>query len=56
MEDANHETCLHFAAKNGKADIIQILLDYKANPNARNHDGWTPLHWSSSNGRTEGTK
>ena len=35
---------------------MQILLDYNADPNACNCGGWTPLHWSATNGRTDGTR
>jgi ankyrin repeat protein len=35
---------------------MRTLIAYKADPNAENFDGWTPLHWCCANGRTEGTK
>jgi ankyrin repeat protein len=42
---------LHLAAsawvKHDQVDIMQVLLDYGANPNARDNDNATPLHYSS---------
>eukprot|EP00961_Rhodomonas_salina_P098316 1323130-Rhodomonas_salina.2 len=35
---------LHFAALSGDPDMVNALLQKKADPNARNDDGNTPLH------------
>lgn len=56
IRDKNHETGLHLAARNGRVDCMRTLLSHGAECNARNSDGWTPLHWCCANGRTEGTK
>ncbi len=37
-------TPLHVAAENGHADIVAVLLAHKAEVNARNNLGQTPLH------------
>ena len=38
-------TLLHDAANRCNADEVQMLLDAGADPLARDHRGWTPLHW-----------
>ncbi|KAH9976554.1 ankyrin repeat protein [Russula compacta] len=42
---------LHIAASahdyRDYVDIVELLLDHGGDPNARDHDGSTPLHWSS---------
>ena len=37
-------TPLSLAAWYGDLEMVQILLDYKADANARGSDGWAPLH------------
>src|SRR5262245_52191399 len=37
-------TPLHLAAETGRADIVALLLARKADPNARDDNGHTPLH------------
>jgi ankyrin repeat protein len=62
------EVPLHVAARRGdnsdQVGILQLLLDHGANPNARDDDGSTPLHycsswqkgdWAPSRGSVEGT-
>lgn len=36
-------TALHIAVAKGQHDVVKILLAYRANPNARNDQGQTPL-------------
>ncbi|KAN0142123.1 Ankyrin repeat-containing domain protein [Lactarius tabidus] len=38
-----HATALHLAALSGRPDIVKLLLDHGANPNAENGQGRTPL-------------
>ncbi len=40
-----NETALHLAAKRQQYDIVQILLENHANPNAENDQRMTPLHY-----------
>jgi len=42
--DENGKTALHYAARFGKKDIVELLLANKADINAKNKDGRTPLH------------
>lgn len=55
--DANFEsdgcTALHQAAEDGRADIVQLLLDYEARVNHAGPGGFTPLHAAAKNGHTE---
>jgi len=37
-------TALHAVAAGGRADLVQALLDYGADPNVRQLGGFTPLH------------
>jgi len=43
-QDIHGNTPLHIAAELNNKSIAQILLNYHANVNARNHKGDTPLH------------
>jgi len=46
-------TPLHWAAHEGRANVIEELFHAGADLNAQDKDGMTPLHWASSKGRTE---
>ncbi|KAF0683710.1 Aste57867_24272 [Aphanomyces stellatus] len=37
-------TALHFAARFAKEDVVRVLLEFHANPDAVDKDGNTPLH------------
>jgi hypothetical protein len=37
----------HYIALYGQADLISLLLDAGADPEARDNDSWTPLHTST---------
>lgn len=43
-----HQTALHKAALNGHLSVIIYLVQKGAEVNARDADGWTPLHNASS--------
>ena len=45
-------TPLGSAAYYGDLEMVQILLDYKADVNARNHFNWTPIHFLSCGSRS----
>lgn len=40
-------TPLHYSAKNGHLQCVRLLLMYGANPNAKDGDGYTPVHYVS---------
>ena len=46
-------TALHWAAKNGKEDVVKLLFGSKEPPNvdARSHGGYTPLHIATIHGQ-----
>ena len=49
-------TLIYWAAKNGHADIVQILAPLTDNPNAPNKNGETPIIWAARYGHTENVK
>jgi ankyrin repeat protein len=42
--DAAGNTALHYAAENGRAESIAVLMDFKADPTIRNTAGFAALH------------
>lgn len=46
-------TPLYWAARNGHAKCVDVLLRAGADKEAGDKGGWTPLHVSAANGRTE---
>jgi ankyrin repeat protein len=42
--DQNGDTALHVAALFGHRDVVELLLANQADVNAKDNDGWTPLH------------
>lgn len=42
------ETPLHHAAEKGEMALVQLLLDYAADPTLRDAAGRAPLHWACS--------
>jgi ankyrin repeat protein len=44
------QTLLHYAARKGRGDIVQALLDAGANPDVQDNEGWTPLQYAQNNG------
>ena len=45
-----NKTALHLAAYYGHSEVMQVLLDNKADVNARDIDGTTPLHYAAYSG------
>ena len=52
--DGHGNTPLHWAAFKNEVDCVSLLLQYRADPNARAHpSGWTPLHDAAYSNSTE---
>jgi len=47
---------LHFAAGRRVAKSVDVLIDECADPNVKNKDGNTPLHWAARVGDSEAVK
>ena len=44
LHDSDNETALHYACKHSNGPLVELLLKYKADPNAKDSFGMTPLH------------
>ncbi|WP_338406633.1 ankyrin repeat domain-containing protein [Wolbachia endosymbiont (group A) of Longitarsus flavicornis] len=52
IKDNNGRTPLHYAAYNGKLDIVKYFIDEeKIDVSIKDNGDWTPLHWASWNGQ-----
>lgn len=54
LEIANNEgqTPLHVGCAEGHSEVVKLLLDYGANPNAVDAKGATPLHLATIGGHS----
>jgi cytohesin len=48
--DNDDSTPLHLASKNGRVEVVEILLDRGVDANARDNDNTIPLHFASQGG------
>jgi ankyrin repeat protein len=48
-----NNTPLHAAAAGGRTEAVVELLGRKADPDARQHGGWTAMHSAAQSGRLE---
>nr|XP_042907958.1 uncharacterized protein LOC107440007 [Parasteatoda tepidariorum] len=55
-KDSKNSTVLHYAAWKGYAEVTQLLLENKANPNVFAKGNATPLHYASKYGKYEVAK
>lgn len=51
--DKDGRTALHHAAIQNDRSIVDLLLDFKAQPAPVDNDGWTPLHFAARNHNVE---
>ena len=52
--DIFDQTPLHFAASNRHLEVVKLLVvEFKADVNAKNNNDWTPLHFAASSGHME---
>lgn len=50
-KDLDGKTSMHKAVwGDPKPNIVDLLIDYGANPNTKNDYGYTPLHWAAKHG------
>lgn len=49
--NAQRVTALHGAVARGDTDIVKLLLEHGADPNARQESGFVPLHEAAANGK-----
>jgi len=54
--DGHQKTALHKAVSRRRPEIINFLLEKKANPSARDRHKLTPLHWAAYRGYLNGIK
>lgn len=51
MGDSGWTPPLHAVAKEGYLEVAEILLEYGADPNAKEYTGLTPLHHATQSGQ-----
>jgi cytohesin len=57
IQDVDGSTPLHVATQYGYPDVVELLLEYGADPYVKdNKYGWTPLHYAAWNGSVEVAK
>ena len=53
VRDRRGGTPLQDAAQDGFLEVVQLLLDNRADPNAQKEDHWQALHCAAGNGHLE---
>ena len=56
MRNTRGATCLHHCCLEGHLEIVQLLLQNGADPNAISSNGYTPLHMAAWGGRNKVAK
>ena len=47
------QTALLWAALRGHHEVVKVLIEHRADVNAQDSNGWTPLRWAESKGHTQ---
>jgi ankyrin repeat protein len=53
VPDAQGWTALHWACSRNCDEMVELLLEYHADIDARDHSGWTPLFWATIKGHEQ---
>ncbi|CAI8045666.1 CARD- and ANK-domain containing inflammasome adapter protein [Geodia barretti] len=53
MSASNGMTPLMIASFNGHTDVVQTLIEAKAQINTQDEDGWTALHLAAQEGKVD---
>ena len=56
FSDTQSRTVLHIASKSASLEIVDLLINYKADVNANDMDGFTPLHLAAMHGNIQVVK
>ena len=56
FSDTQGQTVLHIASKSASLEIVDLLINYKADVNANDMDGFTPLHLAAMHGNIQVVK
>lgn len=50
QQNGNGASCLMYVSSNGKAELVEVLLELGADPTLKNFDDWTALDLAASPG------
>ncbi|SLM48078.1 protein of unknown function [Nitrospira japonica] len=50
VQNSKHRTAIFAPCFYGNADLLDILLEYKANPDFPDKEGWRPIHYAAASG------
>ena len=53
LHDKEERTPLHFAAEEGHANVVRMLIESEADINAQDYNGWTPLMTAVEHGHID---
>mmetsp|Transcript_25288 Transcript_25288/g.42362 ORF Transcript_25288/g.42362 Transcript_25288/m.42362 type:complete len:86 (+) Transcript_25288:124-381(+) len=47
LRGAQNRRAIHRAVGNGHHELVQILIEFKADVEAKDNNGYTPMHWAT---------